>query len=80
MGLCGGCPRSTEARGAIGGPRMALGAVGTFGFCMTGDVLNECALRGPLGAVGGGVPSLGGAISTRDALPSWLLPGAGCCI
>lgn len=49
---------------------MALGAVGMFGFCITGDVLNVCALRGPLGAAGGGVPSLGGAISARGGLPS----------
>jgi hypothetical protein len=70
MGLWRGCPRSIDALGAIGGPRMALGAVGMLGFCMTGDVLNVCALRGPLGAAGGGVPSLGGAISTRGALPS----------
>jgi hypothetical protein len=54
----------------MGGPRIALGAVGMLGFCMTGDVLNVCVLRGPLGAAGGGVPSLGGAISGRGALPS----------
>lgn len=62
----------------MGGPRIALGAVGILGFCITGDVLNVCALRGPLGADGGGVPSLGGAISTRGTLPSCALPELDC--
>jgi hypothetical protein len=54
---------------------MALGAVGMFAPGKLGDMLNECALRGPIGAVGGGVPSFGGAISARGgALPSWTPP------
>lgn len=69
----GGGPRSAAFRGATGGARIAFGAVGIFGLCRIGEVLKECEPRGPLGAAGGGVPSLGGAISGRPGLGS-LLP------
>lgn len=66
----GGIPRSFAALGATGGPRIAFGAVGILGLCKTGEVLNECVRRGPLGAVGGGVPDLGTFWSGRENLAS----------
>lgn len=62
--------RSVAALGATGGPRIAFGAVGIFGLCSTGDVLKECVRRGPLGAVGGGVPERGRPWSERTYLES----------
>lgn len=49
-------------RGMDGGPaRAALGAVGTVDVATLGDTLNDC-LRGPEGAVGGGVPERADAV------------------
>lgn len=43
----------------MGGARAAFGAVGILDTATLGDTLNDC-LRGPEGAVGGGVPIRGG--------------------